>query len=134
MAPRRTSTLPRVLPGDAGRTLRIYLFDISDVGASGTMQVVPPAETGGTMGGCNFYVDSGSAPTFDSSSCTLTVPNGAFDRRLITVDIPIPDDYTCDENDAAGCWVRIVASFPGAVQDTTTWSAAILGSPVRLIE
>ncbi len=126
--------LARVLPGDAGRTLRIYLYDISDVGKSGTMQVLKPTETGSNFTGCNFAVDSGTNPAFDSGTCTLTVINGALNERLIAADIPIPDDYTCDEADPNGCWVRILAAFPGSVQDTTTWSAAILGSPVRLIE
>ncbi|MGI9578409.1 MAG: Tad domain-containing protein [Microthrixaceae bacterium] len=126
--------LARVLPGDAGRTLRIYLWDISDVGESGTMQVLAPTETAGSFSGCTFSVEPTRSITYDSSTCTLTVPNGDFNKRLIAADIPIPDDYTCDDTDPEGCWIRILASFPGAVQDTTTWSAAILGSPVRLVE
>lgn len=126
--------LARVMPGDAGRTLRINLHDISDVGQSGTMQILPPAENGGTFSGCDFEVDNGATPGFSASTCTLTVPNGAFNARVVYADIPIPSDYTCDSTDPEGCWVTVLAEFPGSVQDTTTWSAAILGNPVRLVE
>lgn len=126
--------LARVMPADAGRTLRINLYDISDVGASGTMQIRPPAERGGTFSGCSFEADNGQAVSYNASTCTLTVPNRYFDRRLVYVDVPIPADYTCDAADPEGCWVTVLAQFPGPVQDTTTWSAAILGNPVRLVE
>jgi hypothetical protein len=126
--------LARVMPGDAGRTLRINLHDISDVGASGTMQILPPAENGGTFSGCNFETDNGQATSFSASSCTLTVPNGYYNARVVYADVPIPSDYTCDSSDPEGCWVTVLASFPSSVQDTTTWSAAILGNPVRLVE
>jgi hypothetical protein len=53
---------------------------------------------------------------------------------VVYADVPIPSDYTCDSTDPEGCWVTVLASFPSSVQDTTTWSAAILGNPVRLVE
>lgn len=126
--------LARVLPYDAGRTLRINLFDISDVGDSGTMRIVPPDEVGGTFAECGFSNDTNKAMTFDEDTCTLTVPNGYYNERTVTVDVPIPDDYDCDDDVGTGCWIKVRASFNGPVNDTTTWSAAILGNPVRLVE
>jgi hypothetical protein len=72
--------------------------------------------------------------TFDEDTCTLTVPNGYYNERTVTVDVPIPDDYDCDDDVGTGCWIKVRAAFNGPVNDTTTWSAAILGNPVRLVE
>ena len=126
--------LARILPFDAGRTLRISLYDISDVGDSGTMRIVPPTEFGSNFSGCRFANDINKSMTFNASTCTLTVPNGYYNERTVTVDIPIPTNYTCSSSQNSGCWIKVLASFNGAVQDTTTWSAAILGNPIRLIE
>ncbi len=126
--------LARILPFDAGRTLRISLYDISDVGDSGDMQIRPPSEYGSTFSGCSFANDTNKSMTYSSNTCTLVVPNGYYNERTVTVDIPIPDDYTCDAASPTGCWITVLASFDGPVQDTTTWSAAILGNPVRLVE
>jgi hypothetical protein len=127
--------LARVLPYDAGRTLRINLFDISDVGDSGTLRIVPPAEIGGTFSECGFSNDDTSkSMTFNTGTCTLTVPNGYYNERVVTVDVPIPDDYDCNPSVGTECWITVRAEFNGPVNDTTTWSAAILGNPVRLVE
>jgi hypothetical protein len=126
--------LARVLPYDAGRTLRISLFDISDVGQSGTMQIIPPEEYGSNFSGCAFSNDTNKSMSYSASTCTLTVPNGHYNERNVTVDVPIPNDYTCDEDDPLGCWIQVFAKFGGPTSDTTTWSAAILGNPIRLVE
>jgi len=126
--------LARVLPFDAGRTLRINLFDISDVGDSGTMRIVPPAEIGGSFSGCSFSNDINKSMSFNASTCTLTVPNGYYNERIVTVDLPIPDGYTCNPAVGTECWISVLANFNGPVNDTTTWSAAILGNPIRLVE
>jgi hypothetical protein len=48
--------------------------------------------------------------------------------------VPIPEGHTCDEADPNGCWITVLADFPGGVADTTTWAAEIIGDPVRLVE
>ena len=42
----------------------------------------------------------------------------------------------CMAFSATGCWVKIKAAYGAnvSVTDATTWSAAILGNPVRLVE
>lgn len=126
--------LARVLPYDAGRTLRVNLYDISDVGDSGTMQVLPPTEYGGTFSDCAFSNDTNKSMSVDESTCTLDVPNGHYNERIVTVDVPIPDDYSCDPDVETECWITVQANFNGPVNDTTTWSASILGNPIRLVE
>lgn len=127
--------LARVLPADAGRTLRVTLFDMGDAASEGTLRILAPAESPSTFEDCDFSRDNGGSLSV-SSNCQLNQVSSAkgFNGRIVTVDIPIPTDYTCDDTIATGCWAKVLADFPGGVNDTTTWSAAILGSPVRLVE
>ena len=131
-----TFYLARITPNDAGRTLRITLFDMGDASQAGTLQILPPAEYASTISGCTFARDDGGSLSYSGSTCELynvSAGNG-FNGRIVDVDIPIPEDYTCSIASATGCWFRVLADFPSVVQDTTTWSATILGNPVRLVE
>ncbi len=128
--------LARVLPYDAGRTLRVTLFDIGDAKSAGVLQILPPPEYASTFSGCVFNRDDGATLSYTASTCTLNNVSSAngFDGRSVTVDIPIPNDYTCTSAVATQCWIKVRAAFPSGVTDTTTWSAAILGNPIRLVE
>lgn len=132
-----TFYLARILPYDKGRTLRISLFDMGDVsGSAGSLQILPPSEYASTFSGCSFERDGGGSLSTTSSMCRLnsvSASNG-YQGKLVTIDVPIPQNYTCDESSATGCWVRVRAQFPGGVNDVTTWAAAILGNPIRLVE
>ncbi len=124
--------LARVLPSGADRVLKISLWDISDGGSSGSMQVVPPAEVGGSFAGCT-YASSGGTFT-PQGNCSFAFNAGALNSQLMQVSVPLPAGYTCDENDPFGCWITVRAPFAGSVNDTTTWSADVAGDPVRLVE
>jgi hypothetical protein len=129
-----TFYLARVTPADAGRTLRITLYDMGDAASAGTLQILAPTEANVGFTNCSFARDNGGTLSV-ASNCTLSnVSSANFNGRLVDVDVPIPHNYTCAENQATGCWVLVKATFPGGVSDTTTWSAWILGSPVRLVE
>lgn len=138
-APGATATfyLARVMPYDAGRTLRVSLFDMGDVATgSGTLQILPPAEFASTFSGCTFARDGGGTLSSTASTCTLSSVSSSngYQGKLVTIDVPIPSNYTCTDSSPTGCWIQVKASFPGGVNDVTTWSAAILGNPVRLVE
>lgn len=124
--------LARILPTGSERTLKVSLWDISDGGSSGSMQVVPPAEAGGTFSGCTY--DSTGGTYTVQSGCQFSFNSGALNAQVMTVTIPIPASYTCDSSVPAGCWIKVRAPFAGAVNDTTTWSADVVGDPVRLVE
>lgn len=134
--------LARVLPYDAGRTLRILLFDMGESTHAGELQVLPPAEYGGTFSGCNFELDNGAPLTVNSNQCKVTgvyssSKNGnKFNGRQFVIDVPIPKNYTCSLNTPTGCWIKMKVAYPAnaTVNDATTWSASILGNPVRLVE
>jgi Flp pilus assembly protein TadG len=131
-----TFYLARVFPYDAGRTLRVTLYDIGDAAQAGTLQILPPPEYATSFSGCSFARDDGTAMSTSASTCTITnVSSGnGFNGRSVNVDIPIPSDYTCNDTVGTGCWIKVRAAFPAGVSDTTTWSAAILGNPIRLVE
>lgn len=131
-----TFYLARVLPYDAGRTLRITLFDMGDAAQAGVLQILPPSEFASSFSGCSFSRNDGATLNATPSTCTLNnvASSTGYDGRSVNVDIPIPEGYTCNQNSDLGCWVRVRAAFPAGVNDTTTWSAAILGNPIRLVE
>lgn len=62
----------------------------------------------------------------------LTVTGGVFNNRTVRMEIPIPGTYACTTD----CWWRIRYQPVTGVSatDRTTWSAAIIGDPVRLVE
>lgn len=134
--------MARVLPADKGRTLRINLFDMGEGSQPGTLQILPPADytsmTGKTaFSGCSISRDNGGSLSVSPSTCTLSnVSSSSFNGRLLTIDVPIPADYTCNPAVVTGCWIKIKAAYPvgASVTDATTWSAAILGNPIRIVE
>ncbi len=131
-----TFYLARVLPYDAGRTLRVTLFDMGDASQAGTLQILPPSEFASSFSGCSFERNDGASLVSTPSTCTLSSVSSSngYDGRSVNVDIPIPQNYTCAQNSGLGCWIKVRAAFPAGVSDTTTWSATILGNPVRLVE
>ncbi|MFP3906303.1 MAG: pilus assembly protein TadG-related protein [Acidimicrobiales bacterium] len=126
--------LARVTPSTTQRLLNISLWDISDGGSSGSMRVVPPPDSGlSTFSDCSFGSSGGSyAPS--PGDCSFSFGAGALNGELMQVEIPLPDGYSCDESNPFGCWIKVEAPFTGHVNDTTTWSADIVGDPVRLVE
>jgi len=136
-----TFYLARVLPYDAGRTLRVTLFDMGDASNPGVLQMLPPSEpsTGlSAFSGCSFSKDDTGSGGMTTNASTCTISNVSsttgYQGRSVNIDIPIPKDYDCDDHVLTGCWIKVRAAFPGGVADTTTWSAAILGNPIRLVE
>jgi hypothetical protein len=142
--------LTKVLPGEAGKTLVLNFYDTGDASQAGTLAVLPPADSnvsGGAFSSCVFTQPPGNATgppwgTFSAtaSGCKITgVTNSGsnnYNGQWVTWEIPIPNNYTCNSSDSLGCWVKLQFVYPAGtnVSDTTTWSAYILGEPVRLIQ
>lgn len=136
--------LARIMPNDAGRTLRVRLFDMGDASDAGELQVLPPRGPGeysesDVFSNCEFSKDTGTITSSDivKSTCTLkNVNSSKYNGREIVIDVPIPSNYTCNDAVPTGCWIKIKAKYNAGVvvNDITTWSAAILGNPIRLVE
>ncbi len=129
--------MARVRPYDAGRTLRVNLFDMGEASQPGSLQILPPTEFAPTFSGCTITRDDAASLSVNASICQLNnVSSSSYNGRLLTIDVPIPSNYTCNEASTTGCWIRIRAYYPSGsgVTDATTWSAAILGNPIRIVE
>jgi hypothetical protein len=142
--------LTRVLPGEAGKTLVLNFFDTGDASQAGTLAVLPPADSnisGGAFANCQYSQPPGNATgppwgvfSNTATGCKITgvsnsgTPN--YNGQWVTWQIPIPNNYTCNSSDPLGCWTKLQFIYPAgtSVSDTTTWSAYILGEPVRLIQ
>ena len=127
--------LARVLEVSRDRTLTVEIFDIGDAGSL-SMQVIPPTDSnmyGSGFSGCEFDLEGSSSTSgMDSSTCSVTTTS-SYNGRVLLIQVPIPDSYTCDETVSTGCWVKLRMNGTD-IHDFTTWSAYISGDPVRLIE
>lgn len=132
--------LARVGSGSAGKTLRIELYDIGDAQVSGTLTVEPPTDARNNGSSLSFFSGcTGTGPGVIRSDCsTVSTPSGGssqFNGRVETINVPIPAGYTCNDSAADGCWVRIHYQFgSGQVTDVTSWTAALDGDPVRIVQ
>jgi len=125
---------------DHGNGLLSYYGHMSQIGVH-VGQYVPrgmvlgrSGVTGNATGppwGTFSNTGSGCAISGVSNSGT---PN--YNGQWVTWEIPIPGTYTCNSADPLGCWTKLQFVYPPGtnVSDTTTWSAYILGEPVRLIQ
>ena len=125
--------LARVLPSGQNRLLAIQMFDVGDGSGSGSITIVPPGSN--TFTGCTGQRLPATLDLTFVNGCTLNNVNSAnYQAQRIAINVPIPSSYTCDVSDPLDCWVQVRFNWSAGVQDTTTWSAGILGDPVRLIE
>jgi hypothetical protein len=129
-----TFNLVRVIPAAATKTLVIGFYDVGDAANPGSITMLPPTDSnmGSNISGC---VGSGVV-NGALTNCQLTnvSTNTGWNGKSEFVRIPIPSTYTCTADQPGGCWFRLQVSFPGGVNDTTTWTAQITGDPIRLIK
>ena len=77
-----------------------------------------------------------SSATNTYTPCAIPTTDGGggamWNGQLLSVAIKIPPTYTCTV-----CWWKVKYDLGGATSgspnDTTTWSAAIQGDPVHLV-
>lgn len=132
-----TFNLVRVAPAAANKTLVLSYYDVGEATGTtaGTVQVLAPADSNITPTGVANCKGEG-VYTGNLSNCKVeNVTSGTNNGKTQTVRVPIPSTYTCQVSSSGGCWWRVTINFPGAkVTDATTWTARIVGEPVRLIE
>ena len=137
-APSPTFWIARVLPGGGNQTLRVRLFDIGDCGggcSAPTLTFLKPdgSAWGDAQNPCSVRVGDTSGSVTPYPSCSLPA---SANGKWITVDIPVPASYSCTTSDPTDCWTKMTYRLggAGALNDTTTWTAQILGNPVRLVK
>jgi hypothetical protein len=138
--------LAQIDPIHAGKTMRINMFD-SGEGAN-SLQILdpngnpaafswstpcnPPTPPSGSCSG----TASGSNPSLDVSG-TGTQPytglqsSSKYNDRFITIDIPLPANYTTVYGTKT--WWKVRYNVGSSPTDRTTWSVNIVGDPVHLL-
>ena len=124
-----TFYLTQVPPGAAGQVLQLRFFDIGDSTQPGTVKITPPTDSGLT----NFSGCVGTGPAAGAlTNCSLTA-NSSFNGKWESVAVPIPSGYTCNLSASTGCWITLSYDYgSGQPTDTTSWTASLEGTPVRL--
>jgi hypothetical protein len=117
----------------AGKNVVIELWDVGDITGPGSDSF--SIKTGaGVIPDCDWVATSTTPPsnaTIGSGPCTINASSKKFNNELITITIPLAEDYTCTGDE---CWFRIRYDYTGLVKDTTTWTAYISGNPIQLVE
>ncbi len=120
--------LTRVEEEHAGKTLVVEFWDAGDVNNGGSGDTLTLSTGTGSIPACTWTASNGDS----GSSCIINVSAKKYNNELITVVIPIPEDYTCSGDE---CWFRVTYDYTGTeVHDTTSWTAYITGNPIRLVE
>jgi hypothetical protein len=127
-----TFYLARVGPEYAGQRLTLDFYDIGD-GSALTVDVHPPA--GNTFSGCSYErVGNPTNSIGMYSACGISVSSGYGNGDAMIALVDLPTGYTCNVADPFDCWITVTMTFAGTPSDTTTWSAAVSGDPIHLIE
>lgn len=147
--------LAQVTPNYANKVLVLELYDSAEGATSLTVNNPDGVQRGciwtsrkladvsGISGGGNGGVIGAGGDGLTNGDCTVTTGGSKYNGRLLTIKMPIPADYTCDDSyrpprvDTTtwqnGCWWSISYNVDNA-HDATTWGAHIEGDPVRLIQ
>ena len=138
--------LAEVDPVHKGKAFIINLYDPGEIGIENARLVIekpnPTCAEVAAADTCLLSVFDNPTDTTPSSGptpyspCSILTTNefteGAFDGKLLQIEVALGTDYTC-----ATCWWKVrydLGTNPsGSANDTTTWSAAIKGDPVHLI-
>lgn len=134
--------LAEVGPEHQGKQFEVSLYDPGEVAGNGYIDLMRPDGTVATncrLVTTNEVSGGASAQNANIANCTVqTAISGAaqFNGERVTLRIAIPTNYTCTRGriDNQGCWWKIRYRINAQANDTTTWSARILGDPVHLIE
>ena len=122
------------------KTFLVSLYDPGEINVAGAqMQVLDPSGAVATSCKVSKFTnptDSTAYQVITLSPCSIPTTNSTggalYNGQLLTIDIKIPVTYSC-----TFCWWKIRydlgASPAGSPADTTTWSAAIKGDPVHLV-
>ncbi len=139
--PVRAQAGPVQVSNASGETIEVIAIDGETqtplVTLAPGQSMVVPAAPGSALGfAANTPVNPWGNPTaIDPCVITGVNDNSAnWNAQWSTVTIPIPSNYTCNDSDSNGCWVKINYVFTGGINDTTSWNAFLLGDPVRLVQ
>jgi hypothetical protein len=124
--------LVRVPSAHAGETVEVEIFDVGDPpGGTVTIDVLPPVESGLlAFADCSAHRDGTPNLTPPVTGCGVAGMVGqVYSGRVLTMAVPIPVDYTCDDEDLAGCLVRLSVTFAGGAEPIDTFTTNVAAAP-----
>ncbi len=124
----------------AGTELVLSLFDVGDIGGTGSIKFtnafagidceVQIRNDSGSTGVTPYKQDDQYPGGQGAGTCGVDISNKRYDGDWIDFKFNIPPTYTCS---GQGCWGKVELTLnSSAPVDTTTWAAAINGTPVHL--
>jgi hypothetical protein len=135
----------------AGKTVAISLWDPGDTGVlDATLQILIPGSSGYQTASLSWTSQRGTTNS-GASACngrsgsgtsivTNTGSNSQFNGCWVTIEIPIPSNYTAPTppGEAEPGWWKIRYIMGGSAGsapafDLTTWQVEIRGNPVHLV-
>jgi Flp pilus assembly protein TadG len=124
--------LAEIAPVHAGKKLELRFFDPGE-NPGGTAAYIGVRMPNGTQPNCNWTAEneSGAQTGGGTGACRiLTTSSGValYNGQWITAIIDIPSNYTCSSD----CFWKMELDLNGS-QDRTTWTARVIGNPVRLV-
>lgn len=132
-----TFYVARLTPEYKAHKVQLSLWDIGD-GANADLTILPPTESPAAITSCSWDRDGLTMPgsvTYGPEPCRVnSLSSSAFNGHLTNATILLDNNYTCTYASGTGCWFRIRIQTSGTPNDTTTWSANVLGNPVHLIK
>ena len=125
-----TVYLAEIDPIHAGKKLELRFYDPGENNNNAWVEVKRPD---GTTPNCSWFSedDGGTQTDSDSGQCRIqsTISgNARFNGQWLTAIIDIPSTYTCSTD----CFWKMALDMDGS-QDRTTWTARVIGNPVRLV-
>lgn len=129
-------TIAEISPEHAGKVLELSFFDPGEDDGDAFMTVLRPD---GTPTDCSWVSHDqdgmvtrkggpGICKIQTADASLLTSSKSLFNGQWVTATIDIPDSYACTTN----CWWSIEIELNNP-HDRTTWTARVIGNPVRLI-
>ncbi|MGI9602964.1 MAG: hypothetical protein ACR2QE_13845, partial [Acidimicrobiales bacterium] len=135
-SPQSDFFLAEIAPAHEGKIFRIILFDAGEGG--NTISILNPEGNPVTFDWSTFDgADSGTGTFVDVSGTTSLVgpgraSNSKYNERFIEILIPLPDDFAT-AYPSGNRWWKVLYDYNSNPTDRTTWSASIIGDPVRLV-
>lgn len=122
-----TLYLAEVPPVHAGKTLELRFFDPGEGSGNANMTITSPPGVGAAT--CVWTATNGQT----GNTCTIaTTVSGVaqFNSHWITMQIALPQatSYNCTSD----CFWRVTLNL-NTPHDRTTWTARVIGNPVRLV-
>ena len=144
--------LAQIAAEHAGKTMVIKLWDPGDTSnLAANLQVLRPTSTSYQPTTFNYSAKANShaasscnsrSGTGVSSVTTNTGGNSLFNGCWVTIEIPLPSDYSApfpssDSVASVGGWWKIRYNMSGSTSnystDLTTWEVSLRGNPVHLV-